>query len=175
MIRHFEPLIIPGLLQTLDYARSSIRSGPLELDREEIERRVEVRMARQEILTHPDRPRLWVVTDEASIRRQVGGPLVMRAQLQHLAEATEQGKTTVQVVPFTAGAHAGTTGPFIILGFAEPTDPDVVYVETVPEGLYLDEAPDVARFTIAFERLLATALSPDDSVSLIRRAAKDLD
>jgi transcriptional regulator with XRE-family HTH domain len=170
-IRTFEPLAVPGLLQTPDYARAVIRGGPQELEPEEIERRAEVRLARQEILTRPDRPRLWAVMDEAALHRKVGGREVMRQQLQHLVESSQQGRTTIQVVPFQAGAHAGTTGPFVILDFAEATDPDVVYVEAIPEGLYLEDSADVEGFMLAFDRLLAAALHPDDSVSLIRRVA----
>lgn len=171
VIRTFEPLMVPGLLQTADYARAMIRGGPQELDSDEIERRVQVRMARQEILTRPDRPRLWAVLDEAVLRRVVGSDAIMRKQLAYLVEMAEQGRTTIQVVPFSAGAHAGTTGPFVILGFTEPTDPDVVYLETIPEGVYLEDANDVGRFMLAFDRLLAAALHPDDSVSLIQRVA----
>jgi transcriptional regulator with XRE-family HTH domain len=170
-IRNFEPVVVPGLLQTEEYARQMSRGGPRELDREDIERRVQVRIERQRILTREDRPRLWAVIDEAVIRRVAGGPDVMAEQLRHLIECAEQGKTTLQVVPFSAGAHAGTTGPFIILDFPEPTDPSVVYVETLAGDLYLEERADVDRYTLAFDRLLAAALHPDDSVRLVQQAA----
>jgi transcriptional regulator with XRE-family HTH domain len=170
-IRNFEPIVIPGLLQTGDYARAMFRNGPRELDRDEVERRVEVRLARQEILARDNRPRLWAVIDEAVIRRLVGGTEVMRGQLHHLANIAQQGKTTIQVVPYRAGAHAGTTGPFVILDFEEPTDPAVVYVETLAGDIYLEERPDVNRYTLAFDRLVAAALHPDDSVRLIEQAA----
>jgi transcriptional regulator with XRE-family HTH domain len=170
-IRNFEPVVVPGLLQSEEYARQMSRGGPRELDREDIERRVQVRMERQRILTREDRPRLWAVIDEAVIRRVVSGPDVMREQLRYLIECAEQGKTTLQVVPFSAGAHAGTTGPFIILDFPEPTDPSVVYVETLAGDLYLEERTDVDRYTLAFDRLLAAALHPDDSVRLVQQAA----
>ena len=170
-IRNFEPVVVPGLLQTEEYARQMSRGGPRELDREDIERRVQVRMERQRILTREDRPRLWAVIDEAVIRRVVGGPEVMAEQLRHLIECAEQGKTTLQVVPFSAGAHAGTTGPFIILDFPEPTDPSVVYVETLAGDLYLEERADVDRYTLAFDRLLAAALHPDESMRLVQQAA----
>lgn len=147
-----------------------IRSGPRELDRDEVERLVEVRVARQQILARDDRPRLWAVVDEAAIRRAVGGRDVMRGQLRHLIESAEHGKTTIQVVPFSAGAHAGTTGPFVILDFPEPTDPAVVYAETLAGDIYLEEHEDVSRYTLAFDRLLAAALHPDDSVHLIEQA-----
>src|SRR5215831_2683255 len=169
-IRNFEPNVVPGLLQTEEYARQTLRNGPGELDREDVERLVQVRMERQRILAREGRPRLWAVIDEAVIRRVVGGPEVMREQLRHLIEGAEQGKTTLQVVPFGAGAHAGTTGPFIILDFPEPTDPSVVYVETLAGDIYLEEPLDVDRYTLAFARLLAAALHPDDSVRLVRQA-----
>jgi transcriptional regulator with XRE-family HTH domain len=170
-IRNFEPVVVPGLLQTEDYARAMFRNGPRELDRDEVDRRVEVRLARQEILTRDDRLRLWAVIDEAVIRRLVGGSDVMRGQLHHLADAAQRGKTTIQVVPYRAGAHAGTTGPFVILDFEEPTDPAVVYVETLAGDIYLEERSDVNRYTLAFDRLVAAALRPDESVLLIEQAA----
>jgi transcriptional regulator with XRE-family HTH domain len=173
-IRNFEPIVVPGLLQTENYARATFRNGPRELDRDEVERRVEVRMARQKILTRDDRPRLWAVIDEAVISRVVGGAEVMREQLRHLADAAQQGKTTVQVVPYRAGAHAGTTGPFVILEFHETTDPAMVYVETLAGDIYLEERSDVNRYTLAFDRLVAAALHPDDSVQLIEQAASAL-
>ena len=151
-IRNFEPIVVPDLLQTEEYARQMSKNRPRELDRDDIDRRVQVRMERQRILTREDRPRLWAVVDEAVIRRVVGGPEVMREQLQHLIDCAEQGKTTLQVVPFGAGAHAGTTGPFIILDFAEPTDPAVVYVETLAGDIYLEAPTDVDRYTLAFDR-----------------------
>jgi transcriptional regulator with XRE-family HTH domain len=173
-IRNFEPIVIPGLLQTEKYARAALRGGPRELDHEEVERRLQVRMERQRVLVREDRPRLWAVIDEAVIRRVVGGPDVMRGQLRHLAECAGQGKTTLQVVPFSAGAHAGTTGPFVVMSFLEPVDPDVVYVETLAGDIYLEERPDVTRYSIAFDRLLAAALHPDESLRLIEQAASGL-
>jgi transcriptional regulator with XRE-family HTH domain len=170
-IRNFEPVVVPGLLQTADYARATFRNGPRELDRDEVDRRVEVRLARQEVLTREERPRLWAVIDETVIRRLVGGSDVMRGQLNHLTDAAQLGKTTIQVVPYRAGAHAGTTGPFVILDFEELTDPTVVYVETLAGDIYLEERSDVNRYTLAFDRLVAAALHPDESVRLIEQAA----
>ena len=173
-LRNFEPIVVPGLLQTEDYARETFRNGPRELDVDEVQRRVEVRLARQEILTRDSRPRLWAVIDEAVIQRVVGGREVMRRQLRHLADSAQQGKTTVQVVPYRAGAHAGTTGPFVILDFDEPTDPAMVYVETLAGDIYLEERSDVNRYTLAFDRLRAASLHPDESVQLIEQAASAL-
>jgi transcriptional regulator with XRE-family HTH domain len=173
-IRDFEPTVVPGLLQTEDYAREVFRSGPLELDRGEIERLIEVRMARQQVLARDDRPQLWAVIDEAVVRRVVGGPDVIRGQLRHLVDSAEQGKTTIQVLPYRAGAHAGSIGPFVILNFQEATDPAVAYLETLAGDIYLEEREDVNRYTLAFDRLLAAALHPDDSVRLIEQAAGTL-
>jgi len=106
-IRNFEPVVVPGLLQTADYAREIFRNGPIELDPDGVERLVEVRLARQEILTRDDRPRLWAVIDEAVIHRVVGSAEVMRGQLRHLADAAQQGKTTIQVMPYRAGHTPG--------------------------------------------------------------------
>ena len=162
------------MLQTEDYARETFRNGPIELESAEVERLLEVRTARQKILGRDDRPRLWAVIDEAVIHRVVGGTEVMRGQLRHLADAAQQGKTTIQVVPYRAGAHAGTTGPFVILDFEEPTDPAMVYVETLAGDIYLEERSDVNRYTLAFDRLRAASLHPDDSVHLIEQAASTL-
>jgi transcriptional regulator with XRE-family HTH domain len=173
-IRNFEPVVVPGLLQTADYAREIFRNGPIELDPEEVERLLEVRVARQQVLGREDRPRLWAVIDEAVIHRVVGGVSVMRGQLRHLAECARQGKTTIQVVPYRAGAHAGAIGAFVVLDFPQVTDPAVVYVETLAGDIYLEEGSDVARYTIAFDRLVAAALHPDDSMQMIERLARTL-
>jgi Domain of unknown function (DUF5753) len=114
------------------------------------------------------------VIDEAVIHRVVGGVGVMRRQLRHLAESAQQGKTTIQVVPYRAGAHAGAIGAFVILDFPEATDPAVVYVETLAGDIYLEEHSDVNRYTLAFDRLVAAALHPDNSVQMIERLASTL-
>ena len=173
-IRNFEPVVVPGLLQSGDYAREIFRNGPIELDPDEVERLLEVRLARQQILARDDRPRLWAVIDEAVIHRVVGGTEVMRGQLRHLADAARQGKTTILVVPYRAGAHAGAIGAFVTLDFAEDTDPTVVYVETLAGDIYLEERSDVNRYTLAFDRLVAAALHPDESVQLIEQVASSL-
>jgi transcriptional regulator with XRE-family HTH domain len=173
-IRNFEPVVVPGLLQTADYAREIFRNGPIELDPDGVERLVEVRLARQEILFRDDRPRLWAVIDEAVIHRVVGGTEVMRRQLRHLADAAQQGKTTIQVMPYCAGAHAGTIGAFVILDFQEAADPAMVYVETLAGDIYLEERSDVNRYTLAFDRLVAAALHPDNSVQLIEQVTSTL-
>jgi transcriptional regulator with XRE-family HTH domain len=173
-VRTFELAVIPGLLQTKDYATAQVKDGPLELDPEEIERRVEVRMTRQDVLTQPNRPQYWAILDEAAIRRIVGGRAVMRRQLDHLITMSEQGKTTIQVVPFDAGTHPGTLGPFTILGFAEPGEIDVVYMETIGGNMTVDRAPEVEHYATAFDHLRAVALSPDETRAMLLAASEAL-
>jgi transcriptional regulator with XRE-family HTH domain len=173
-IRWFELAMIPGLLQTEDYARAVIRSGPQELGPEGVERRIEVRTIRQEVLARDARPQLWVIMDEAAIRRVVGGKAAMRAQLEHLIVASEEGRTTIQVIPYGAGAHPGQAGTFIVLGFAELSEPDVVYMETVGGNLYVDKPKEVRLYTTAFDHLRALALSPDETRAMLHAAANDL-
>jgi len=172
-IHTFELAVIPGLLQNEDYARALIRGGPLELEPEEIQRRVEVRMNRQQILTRQDRPQLWAILDEAAIRRQIGGPTVMRAQLEHLQRST-QGRTTIQVIPFEVGAHPATTGPFIVLGFPGTGDVDVAYMETIGGNLWVDKPEEVEQYSMAFDHLRAVALSPDDTRDMLDTVLQEL-
>lgn len=170
-IRTFEMGLVPGLLQTEDYARA-VLSGRLSATEDEVERLVGVRMARQAVLTRRERPlRLWAILGEAALRQRVGGPEVMRAQLHRLAEASALPNVTLQVLPFTAGAHPGIDGPFVILEFPEPADIDVVLLENMTSSLYLEQEPEVARYARAFEHLRADALSRADSRALIGRLA----
>jgi transcriptional regulator with XRE-family HTH domain len=172
-IQDFELAMIPGLLQTEDYARALIR-GLIAIDADEIERRVEVRMTRQRLLAKPDRPQLWAILDEAAVRRVVGGRAIMRAQLLHLASTAEKGQTTVQALPYGAGPHPGQAGPFIILGFAQPAQPEVVYMETVGGSLFVDKPEEVRLFGTAFDRLRALALSPAQTRVMLQALASEL-
>src|SRR3989440_726380 len=126
-IHAYEGQVVPGLLQTDNYAREMILKGRPDITQAELDRRVHVRMARQSLLTQDDPLRLWVVLDEAVFHRTVGGPTVMRRQLDHLAMVAELPNVTLQVLPFAAGAHAGMDGSFAILGYEDPADPDVVF------------------------------------------------
>lgn len=173
-IRTFELAVVPGILQIEEYARALVRGGPLELDADEVQRRVEVRMTRQKILAKKDRPQLWVILDEAVIHRPVGGSEVMRAQLDHLIAASEQARTTIQIVPYSVGSHPGTTGSFVILGFPEPGEIDVVYMETVGGNMAVDKAEEVEHYTNAFDHLRAVALSPHDTRAMLIAASKAL-
>jgi hypothetical protein len=172
----YESMFIPGLLQTEDYARAVIRAGQTRPDPDTLNRRLGARMARKEILQRPDSPEIWAVIDESVICRPVGGPEVMRAQLQHLIEVSTRPNATVtlQVLPFTVGAHPGMNGPFVILTFNSPTDPSMVYLETATDGLYLDEPADVERYTLRFNHLVARALGPDESRTMIAGLADRL-
>jgi len=173
-IRDFELAMIPGLLQTEEYARALIRGGPHELGPDEVERRIEVRMTRQQVLTRDDRPQLWAILDESVIRRVIGNSTVMRAQLGHLIDAAEQARTTIQIVPYNAGPHPGLAGPFIVLGFQEPSEPDVVYLETVGGNLYVDKPEEAQLYATAFDHLRAVALSPADTRVMLGAAADEL-
>jgi transcriptional regulator with XRE-family HTH domain len=156
-IRAYEIQFVPGLLQTEDYARAVTLLGHANAPADEIERRVKLRMARQGLLTGSQPPHLWVVLDEAVLRRSVGRPGVMRGQLKHLMEATEWPNVTIQIVPFLAGGHAAAGGPFSILRFAEFDLPDVVYLEQLTSALYLDKRETVEHYLAVMERLCLEA------------------
>jgi transcriptional regulator with XRE-family HTH domain len=173
MIQDFGLAMIPGLLQTEDYARALIR-GLIAIDAAEIERRVEVRMTRQRLLAKPDRPQLWAIVDEAAVQRVVGGRAIMRAQLLHLANAAEQGQTTIQVLPYGAGPHPGQAGPFIVLGFAAPAEPEIVYMETVGGSLFVDKPEEVRLYMTVFDQLRALALSPAQTRDMLHSLAREL-
>jgi transcriptional regulator with XRE-family HTH domain len=175
-MRTYEPQIIPGLLETEDYTRALIRAGLVRADPDEIERRVQARMARQEILTRPDAPEIWAVLDEPAVRRPVGGPAVMNAQLRHLIDVTAAPNSTItlQILPLAVGSHPGLSGPFVILDFPSSEDPPVVYLETATDGLYLEETAETERYNLMFDHLRASALSASESASLIARLAEEM-
>jgi transcriptional regulator with XRE-family HTH domain len=157
-IRTFEALAIPGLLQTEEYAQAVIRSGGFT-DDDEIDRRVQARMIRKQVLTGPEAPLYWAVVDEAALRKSP------RGQLEYLLEV--QGpRLGVQVLPDSAGPHAALTAPFVILDFPEP-DPGVVYVDTGSDELYLEKPPHLARYETLWRHIQATALPVKDSRRLI--------
>lgn len=173
-LRSFNPLVINGLLQTEDYAREIIRAALMALSPPaEIQRRVEVRMTRQRLLTQDDNPlNLWMIITESALRQQVGSPEVMAAQYAKLVEQSEQGNINIQVLPYTKGAHPATAGQFAIMEFREPYDPQVVYVENMTSSLYVESEVEIYRYTLAFDHLRAMALDPDDSKKLISNMAK---
>ena len=173
-IRVYEVNIIPGLLQTQDYARTMIKAGMMNGRHEDVERKVALRMARQPALTRDDPPMLWTVVDEAALRRRVGGTELMRAQLEHVLELSSLKNVAMQVIPFGAGAHPAMGRPFVILVFPERIDPDVVYLEDLTSALYLEDVDEVDRYNVFFNHLRATALSFEDSAALVISALKDL-
>ncbi|MBK1788649.1 helix-turn-helix domain-containing protein [Prauserella cavernicola] len=174
-LRAFQALLVPGLLQTTRYAHAVIRAMRPDAADSEIDRRVDARRERQQLLRDSHPPEYWAVIDEAVLHRCVGGAEVMAEQLTKLAELAQLPHVTIQVVPLEAGAHPGMEGPFLILGFPEQADHDVVYVESTSTGLYLELEPDVRRYALMFDHLRATALRPDDSIRLIEAAARRFD
>jgi transcriptional regulator with XRE-family HTH domain len=167
-IRTYEPQTVPGLLQTEGYARALTTAQLPEASNDEIEMWVGVRMARQERLAADDAPRLWAILGEPALRYLVGGAQVMREQLARLVELSELPHVTIQVLPYSAGAHPGMGGPFVILSF--PSDPDVVHLENLTSSLYLEGQEELDRYILIYEHLRATASRPDESRHLIRQA-----
>jgi transcriptional regulator with XRE-family HTH domain len=173
-IRAYEAMLVPGLLQTPDYARAVIRALRPELRAEEVERRVEVRTARQRDLTGSDPPRLWAIVDESALRRPVGGGEVMGAQIVRLIETAAWPTVTLQVLRFDAAEHAGMDGAFTIYEFSEPSDPAVVYLENATSDLYLETPEELRRYALLFDHLRAAALKPPDSRAFLEALASEL-
>ncbi|WP_020120167.1 helix-turn-helix transcriptional regulator [Streptomyces canus] len=171
-LRTYEPHYVTGLLQTHAYARGVLRGGfPNEAD-EDLGRRVDLRLRRQSLLARPDAPTLWVVMEEAVLHRVVGGPEVMREQIERLLEISELEHVSVDVVPFTAGAHVGACAPFTYFRFEEPELPDIVYTEVLSGAMYLDQRSDVSAHLEAHNRM--SLLSSDaDSKALLNRMRKE--
>nr|WP_155073269.1 helix-turn-helix transcriptional regulator [Streptomyces taklimakanensis] len=159
VIRGYEPHCVPGLLQTEDYARELLRTGFPNASEEELDRRVALRMERQALLVRNDAPRLWVVMDETVLRRPVGGPEVMRKQIDRLAEVLAAPNVSLQVLPFEAGPHPGMFGPFQLFRFDIPELPDIVYTEGLTGAVYVDERPDTAAYLEVLDRMGAQAAS----------------
>jgi transcriptional regulator with XRE-family HTH domain len=167
-LRWWEPMLVPGLLQTPDYARAILGGRPDPME-DELEQMVAARIERQAVLDRPRPPTLWVVLDEAVLHRCVGSPKIMHEQLLHLADLAGRPRITVQVVPARVGAHAGLLGAFIIAGFSGA--PDIVYLETSADGQVSDKSSVVAQVTLRFDTLRAVALPRDDSRGLIVKVA----
>lgn len=170
----FETLLVPGLLQTPGYARAVITEAWETEGPEQIERLVEVRTLRQDLLTRDTPIELKVILCEPVLQQRIGDQETMRTQLLQLAELAHQPNITLQVLPNSAGAHPGLNGPFAILGFADDGDPDVVLAENLTSSLYFEDKRELGRYQWAFDRLTAIAASPRASVTLIKKAAKEL-
>jgi transcriptional regulator with XRE-family HTH domain len=169
LIRTYEGQLVPGLLQTEDYMRAVIGGAQLDESPQEAERRVDLRMARQTLLTRQDAPRLWAVIDEAALRRPVGSPEVMRGQLERLIDATKLVNVVLQILPFGAGAHPGMVSAFSILRFADQELPDVVYVEHLTNALYIDRRDDVNRYLHVMNSISMHAAPPDKTVDILHK------
>ena len=169
LIRTYEGQFIPGLLQTDDYMRAVVQGAHLNESSEELGRRVRLRMARQTLLTREHPPRLWAVVDEAAMRRPVGGPEVMRGQLERLIDASKLPNITLQVLPFGAGAHPAMVGSFTVLRFPDEELPDVVYLEHLTNAVYLDKRDEVERYLDVMESLCDDSEHPGRTVELLER------
>ena len=173
-LRVYDPQVVPGLLQTRTYAESLISGALPEATPTDIDKRVQVRLRRQERISAADNPlRLWAVLDEATLRREVGNKQVMIEQLEHLIEMSQLPHVTVQLIPFTMGAHPGVSGQYAILEFPDAADSSVVYIEGVTSDLYLEKAQDVQKYSVMYEHLRAQALNADQSRDFISKVAKD--
>jgi transcriptional regulator with XRE-family HTH domain len=168
-LRWFEVALVPGLLQTADYARAVLSTRVGSSD-DQIEQLVAARLDRQTILERDAPPLLWVVIDEAVIRRPVGGPETMRAQVEHLTEMAGRANVVVQVIPRGVGAHEGLTGSFVIADFANA--PSIVYLETALTGMVIERPKDVAAVTLAYDTLKAEALPRAASLDFLKEVAK---
>ena len=165
-MRTYEPQFVPGLLQTEGYARAVIELGR-PAPPAEVERRVTLRMERQQILEGSSAPEFWAVIDEAALRRPMGSDQAMRDQLEHLLKVSELPNVTLQVLPFNQSGAAATGGPFILLRFADADLPDIVYLEQLTSALYLDKRTDVETYLVLIDRLAAAALTPRRSQAMI--------
>ncbi|WP_030754696.1 helix-turn-helix transcriptional regulator [Streptomyces griseus] len=172
-LRVYEPQIIPGLLQTRAYAHAVISGALPESTPADVEKRTNVRTRRQDRIRDEESPlRLWAVIDEAALRRIVGNPQVMAEQLEHLVEQSYLPHVTVQVLPFHTGAHPGISGQYSILEFPDTSDSSVVYIEGVTSDLYLEKAPDVAKYSFMYEHLRAQALGVEQTREFVEEIAK---
>ncbi|MFI9508543.1 helix-turn-helix domain-containing protein [Nocardia sp. NPDC052566] len=170
-IRTYEAHLVPGLLQTPDYARAVVSLGYEDAD---TDRRVAMRQKRQEILFRTDPPIIWAVIDEAALHRHVGGPRVHKDQLEQLIKFAELPHVTIQVLPYSAGEHAAAGSSFSILRFTEQELPDIVYLEHLTSALYLDRRQDLALYLSVMDRLSVQAERPERSIEIIADYAAEL-
>jgi hypothetical protein len=173
VIRTFELQFVHGLFQTEAYARAVTLLGNMSAPTEEIDRRVGLRLKRQDLLTGPRPPLVWAVIDEGALRRPVGGRKVMRGQLNRLIEATDQRNVTIQVVPFSRGGHTAAGGSFTVLRFVDDDVPDVVYIEQLTSALYLDKREDVDHYLEVMNNLSTEALTPAETAKFLAEIIKE--
>ena len=172
-LRSFEPLVIPGLLQTEEYARAMVLAGWPDMSTEEVEQRIRVRMKRQSLLFQDDPLQLSIILDEAALRRPVGGIDAMRRQLDKLVNAAGLPHVTLQVLPLSAGAHGGMDGAFTILLFEEQANQNLVFAANGAGGLFLEKDDEIERYASIFAGLQRGALSPTRSIEMIATLAKE--
>ncbi|WP_078871596.1 helix-turn-helix domain-containing protein [Streptomyces caatingaensis] len=173
-LRIYEASVVPGILQTPGYATAVTEGSWPEATAAEIERRVQVRMRRQERITDPDNPlRLWAVIDESAVRRIVGTRATMCEQLEHLVQLSLQPYITVQILPFDVGAHPGMYGKFCILEFHDPQDASTVYLEGITSDLYLEKPSDVQVYSVMYEHLRMQALNAEQTRRFLLSAADE--
>jgi transcriptional regulator with XRE-family HTH domain len=171
-IATYQPELVPGIMQTEDYARAQMHAAPVPETPEEIDKRIAVRMTRQLRLTQSEPLALWVILNEAVLYREIGNRETLRQQLRHLLALAEIPTVTLQVLPFAGGAHPGTHGSFMALRFPDPADVDVVYIEYLTGRAYLEEPEEIARYSLVFDHLRANALSPNLSTELISNSIR---
>ncbi|MEU4535211.1 helix-turn-helix transcriptional regulator [Streptosporangium sp. NPDC023825] len=174
IVRTYEVQFVPGLLQSPEYARAVIMLVHGGATADEVDRRVALRLARQERLTRPDAPTLWAVMDEAVLRRPIGGPQVLCAQIEHLLEVVELPNVRLQIMPFDRGGHAAAGGPFSILRFPERDLPDVVYMEQLTSALYVDKLEETDHYMQVMDRLCIQAYSVSESREFLRELREEL-
>lgn len=173
-IRQYAAMVLPGLFQTREYASAVIRAIRPDAAAEEFGQRLKLRMHRQDLLTEKGAPEFWIVLDEATLHRPIGGPAVMREQLQRLIDVSALPKITLQVLPFSAGPHAGLDGDFTMYSFSDPADPDLVFIENSGGDLYLEDTDRTQRYRLIFSHLQAAALNPVESVRALTDIQQNL-
>ncbi|MDT0305001.1 helix-turn-helix domain-containing protein [Streptomonospora wellingtoniae] len=174
VIRAYECQVVPGLLQTAEYAEAIFRANLVRSD-EEIQERVAARLKRQEILNRVDPPTCWVILDEAALRRTIGSRDVMRVQLRHLTHMAARHNVNIYVLPYSAGAHPATVGSFVIMDFPNPLETSIGYVETPTSSVYAEEADEVAELNSIFGGAQGSSLSPAQSLEFITDIIKTLE
>lgn len=175
VIKQFESMIIPGILQTEDYARAVLQNhygeGP---GSDHLQDLVKLRTRREDLFSAENRPSFQFILDEAAVRRKVGGPSVMRTQLRRLIEVARKPGITIEVIPFSAGLHAGMKGPFEIIKFADPSDLDIVYLETPRGDIFSDVPEETSKYREEFARLGKASLGPRGSLTRIAKLADEM-
>jgi hypothetical protein len=175
IVRNFQPLLIPGLLQTEEYAGTMIRDLSPQLPAGQVDTFIEIRMRRQELLQRTNPPLTFFILDEAVVRRLVGGKAAMRRQIQKLLDISDMPNVTIEIVPFSAGAHPGMQGPFMLFEFPDAADDDVLFLEN-PRGdlINRDDAEEILSFRERFEVLRGLSMEPQGSTEFLRQLAAEL-